>query len=479
MMMLDSGTTRTAATYERVSRVADDVADQRERERSVEQQRVANEQACTRYGWTITERYADPGRSASRFATRARENWQHVLEAVKGRRFDVLVVWETSRASRDPEEWIPLLAECRRHGVKIYVTVEDELYDPGKARHWKVLASAGIDNAYASEETSQRVRRGVDDHAAAGKPYGPVLYGYERIYDAKTREFVEQRPHPQQAGVVKDIITSVYEGKSLKSIVARLNDAGIASPRGAQWSMRAVRRVALNPGYIGLRGHHGQITEGIWPGIVEPEVFYGARRILTDPKRTTTRPGRAKWLASCIARCGECGGWMAVARRGLHRTVYFCRDGGHCWIEREDLDDYLTRLVVERCSRPEVYPQLPDGVDGGVVEELRGRLAGLRAALEGYVEDAAEGKIDRVFAAKVVAKLTAKVEATQREIEAAVTPSALAGLLSGAHSGQDVAQRWERAPVSARREVLRLLFDSITVAKGRGEVQQRVTIRWR
>jgi hypothetical protein len=134
---------------------------------------------------------------------------------------------------------------------------------------------------------------------------------------------------------------------------------------------------------------------------------------------------------------------------------------------------------VERCSRPEVYPQLPDGADGGVVEELRGQLAGLRAALDGYADDAAGGKIDRVFAAKVVVKLTAKVEATLREIQAAVTPSALAGLLSGDHAGQDVAQRWERAPVSARREVLRLLFDSITVAKGRGEVEQRVTIRWR
>ncbi|HEY6424133.1 MAG TPA: hypothetical protein VIY28_12975 [Pseudonocardiaceae bacterium] len=39
-------------------------------------------------------RYADPGRSASRFATRARENRQHVLEAVKARTFDVLVSWE-------------------------------------------------------------------------------------------------------------------------------------------------------------------------------------------------------------------------------------------------------------------------------------------------------------------------------------------------------------------------------------------------
>ncbi len=91
--------------------------------------------------------------------------------------------------------------------------------------------------------------------------------------------------------MVKDIITSVYKGESLKSIARRLNDAGVSSPRGASWSMRNVRRVALNQGYIGLRGHNGHPTKGTWPAIVEETVFYGAKRILTDPKRTTTRPG--------------------------------------------------------------------------------------------------------------------------------------------------------------------------------------------
>ena len=472
-------TTVTVGTYERVSRLKDDHSEQRERERSVEQQREANERACARLGWTLTEhRYADPGRSASRFAARARENWRHVLAAVTARAFDVLVVWETSRASRDPEEWIPLLAECRRNGVKIYVTVEDELYDLRKPRHWKALATAGIDNAFSSEETSQRVRRGVDAHAAEGKPYATVPYGYERLYDAKTKEFVEQRPHLEYAPVVKDIITSVYRGESLRSIAIRLNDAGITSPRGASWSMRNVRRVALNQAYIGLRGHNGNTTQGVWPAIVEIEVFYGARRILTDPKRVTTRPGRAKWLASCIARCGVCEGWMAVVRRGANRTVYQCRDHGHVWIEREELDDYLTRLVIERLSRPDAYRHLPDGADESVVEQLRGQLAGLRAELDGYAEDAAEGRIDRVFAAKVVGKLNAKITEVQALIEAAVTPPALAGLLAG-DPDDDVATRWERAPISAQREVLRLLFTSITVAKGPGEVEQRVRIQWR
>lgn len=293
----------TAALYGRVSRVKTDREDRANRERSVDQQQAENEKACRQRGWTITARYSDPGRSASRFATRARENWQHVLDAVKARAFDILVLWETSRASRDPEEWIPLLAECRRAGIKIFVTADDELYDLSKPKHWKQLATDGIANAFSSEETSLRVKRDADASAEAGRPSGPILFGYERVYDPKTRELVEQRPHPENAPVVVDIITSVYKGESLKSIARRLNEAGIPSPRDSVWGPPAVRRTCLNSGYIGLRGHNGHTTKGTWDKIVEPEVYYGARRILLDPKRTTTRPGRAKWMASMIATC--------------------------------------------------------------------------------------------------------------------------------------------------------------------------------
>lgn len=468
----------TPALYGRVSRLKVD-CDPAHQERSVDQQLAANEKAAAQYGWTISARYADPGRSASRFATRARENWEKVVAAVKAREFDVLVIWETSRASRDPEEWIPLLAECRRAGIRIYVTVDDDLYDLAKPKHWKTLATDGIANAFSSEETSQRVKRDADASAEAGRPSGPILFGYERFYDPKTRELIEQRPHTEHAAVVVDIITSVYKGESLKSIARRLNEDGIASPRGSTWGPPAVRRTCLNAGYIGLRGHNGHTTQGTWKPLVDATIFYGARRILLDPKRTTTRPGRAKWLLSCIATCAVCGGPMAVMRRGANRTVYQCRDRGHLSIERTELDEYLTGLVIEKLSRHDTYAHLPDGSEESAVVALRAEEAALRAELDGYVDDAAEGKIDRVFAAKVVGKLNAKITDVQSRIEAAVTPPALAGLLAGA-PGEDVAARWNRAPCSARRETLRLLFTSITVAKGRpGEVTERVVIEWR
>ncbi|MGH8574003.1 MAG: hypothetical protein ACREX8_15730, partial [Gammaproteobacteria bacterium] len=94
----------------------------------------------------------------------------------------------------------------------------------------------------------------------------------------------------------------------------------------------------------------------------------------------------------------------------------------HGWIERPAVDDYLTRLVIERLSRPDTYPHLPDGADESAVAALRAREAGLRAELDGYAEDAAEGRIDRVFASKVVGKLQAKITDVQRRVEQAITP---------------------------------------------------------
>jgi site-specific DNA recombinase len=216
-------------------------------------------------------------------------------------------------------------------GIQIYVTSNDALYDLSKPKQWQTLANDGIHNAYTSEKTSLRMKRDADAQAEAGRPHGQVLYGYKRVYDPETKELVEQCPHPDHAPVVKDIISSVYKGESLTSIARRLNDGRlndrdgirplIPSPRGAKWSMRTVRRVALNQGYIGLRGHNGHTTKGIWPPLVDETVFYGARRILMDPKRINTRPGRAKWLASLIASCALCEGPMVVVRRGENRTV--------------------------------------------------------------------------------------------------------------------------------------------------------------
>jgi site-specific DNA recombinase len=72
--------------YQRVSKLVG-ATDRKvnERARSIEEQNKANQDECDRYGWTITERYEDPGLSASRFATRDRPDYQRLVADISGR----------------------------------------------------------------------------------------------------------------------------------------------------------------------------------------------------------------------------------------------------------------------------------------------------------------------------------------------------------------------------------------------------------
>jgi DNA invertase Pin-like site-specific DNA recombinase len=73
-----------AGVYERVSKLTS-ARDRREiqRARSIEEQNKANSAECERHGWQITARYADPGLSASRFATKDRPDYKRLLADVE------------------------------------------------------------------------------------------------------------------------------------------------------------------------------------------------------------------------------------------------------------------------------------------------------------------------------------------------------------------------------------------------------------
>jgi site-specific DNA recombinase len=82
-------------------------------------------------------------------------------------------------------------------------------------------------------------------------------------------------------------------------------------------------------------------------------------------------------------------------------------------------------------------------------------IAEARAALEELYADVEAGKVSPTIATRTerghLARL-ARAEAREAEL---TTPSALRGILG---PGDDVAARWDAAPISARREVARMLL---------------------
>ncbi len=461
-----------ACQYLRVSQ------DKKKRARSVDQQDDANVSATAAHGLTISGTYKDNDRSASAYATKTREDFERLVTDLDTAMWDALALWETSRGSRDVDEWIDLIKICQRRDVLIYVTSEDRFYDVRRNRRDRsALIKAASKGEDDSIETSIRIKRDVAAAAKEGRPHGQTPYGYERVYDAVTRELIEQRPKPDEAAVVKRIFTELARGEALNAVTRALNNDGIRPRRAEKWVAPLVRRIALSETYRGKREHReitydgkraaqGQITDAIWPELVDDATFYSVRRILTDPRRRATfKPGKAQHLLSMIALCAECGAPMHVRRyekTGGKAERYLCRGNGCASINKRLLDDYITDEVFARLEdRWEAFTSGDDHATDAKLLAARDEVAALQARLDEHYDEAAAGRLSAKALARIEPQIEAEIAVARKRERQAATPPILRWVLDGPR--EDLRERWESAPAAARREVVKELFSEIKV----------------
>lgn len=394
--------------------------------------------------------------------------------------------------------WARLLEDCRDHAVRIYVETHGRLYDMANSRDWRTLADDGVDNEAETNKTSERVLRAMTANATAGKVHGRIPYGYRREYKIERGErvLVGQVPDEIEAPVVVGIYADIEAGVPLLAITRRLNAQGVPTRSGAaKWSMTQVRTIAMNRAYIGQRVHDPQGRQGglrrpgpsaawypaAWPPLVGEDVFWAVQRILTDPARVTTRPGKAKHLLSMIARCAHCESPLSVTYRRRGGPHYICRRS--CvLISEADLDSHVTVDVLAYLSRPRVWKRLVAAgpTDDAGLSAARDELAAIEAD---YRETKALFRARRIspaaFAEVEPGKL-ADLDAAAKRVKELEAPPPLRFLLNGQG---DLKARWEAAPVAARRDAIRKLA-RVTVRRSpqRGPVRvpaaQRTRIEW-
>lgn len=190
--------------------------DESGRVRSNSEQHADNEVAADSNSWTLGESYADKG-PASRQSHHKRGDFEKLLSDLEADRFgaQILIIWESSRGSRQVEEWCHLLKLCEKRGVLIHVTSHHRTYDPTVPRDRRTLLEDAVDSEYESSKLAHRVTRSMAANAAAGAPHGRTPYGYMRKYEllpnGKSR-LVGQFPHPKQSRVVVRLYDGVDRG---------------------------------------------------------------------------------------------------------------------------------------------------------------------------------------------------------------------------------------------------------------------------
>lgn len=481
-----AGLRLVAALYGRVSQ------DKRDDQRSVDDQDTFNRAECVRMDWEIGGAYADPDLSASRFATKARPDWDALLADLAAGRFHVLVLWEASRGDRTLHSWIGLLDLCRDLGIWIHVTSHSHTYDLRRRRDYKTLAEEGIDSADEVEKTSERLQRTMEGLAMRGMPHAHTLWGYRREYAVDNRgrrilvgQFPDIEPRTAvavdgtvsqytRAAVIAEMAERVVTGEAALAVAVDLNRRGIPTPLDSQsgWTANEVRRRVTNPAYAGLRAYRGRVVgEAIWEAIIKPPARH---HILVakfaDPTRRLNKDTKITHLGSGLYLCGECGSIVRTATK-KNKTMapslhYMCwplkktrwKTGpGHCVSRRaNDVDAFVQRAVWLRLAREDIAELLAEDTEAdAVLDAVQAEIAEKQLRLDQARDSFAAGKLPIEGLERVEADLGPEIERARASVRRARLGPVLDGLILP--TIEEIEAEWWRRSLSERREVIRAL----------------------
>jgi site-specific DNA recombinase len=190
-------------------------------------------------GWTVLDShiYSDEAISG---ATDDRFGLRRMLAAAtsKEKRFDVVLVDDTSRVSRTLKDSFTIHDELRFAGVRLVFVSQG--IDTDSEQPEVLLATHGIVDSLYLKELGKKVHRCVEGKALSGLHTGGRCFGYRNVPIEDTAR-VNQHGRPlitgvrlevreDQASIVRRIFQMYADGSSLQRIAKQLNVEKIVSP---------------------------------------------------------------------------------------------------------------------------------------------------------------------------------------------------------------------------------------------------------
>lgn len=417
---------------------------------AIERQRKECRALCESRGWQPVE-YVDNSVSAT--SRKPRPAYRQMLADIEAGKVRGVVVWDLDRLHRQPAELETFIPMAERYGLALAtVTGDTDLStDNGRlfARIKGAVARAEMERKSARQKASHRQR------AAEGKPWATRRpFGF--LEDAVTH-------HPAEAALVRTMYAEALAGATQSAIARLLNDQGVTTTLGNQWTQHGVRSLLLNPRNAGLRAHKGQVVgEGAWDALVPVETW---RAVV---EKFTSRPagrggGARKYLLAGLARCGVCDAPLRTRYTNRNARLYAC-PAHHVGRNAEAVDELVTGFVLDRVGRPDAADLLvtPDPDEHATVQA---EIKGAREALQTLAEMFADGALtSEAFKAgnERAKKRLADAEAQLPRAEAA---EVLEPLVS---PGSDPAKVWADMSLARRRQAIDVLMTVKVNPTGRG-----------
>lgn len=287
-------------------------------EQSIEGQLAACYDFAEREGYTVIGEYIDRAFSAR---TDARPDFQRMIVDSEKHTFEIVLVYQLDRFSRNRYDSAINKKKLKRNGVRVVSVRENISNDPAGVLHEAILEGFA---EYFSADLSQKIRRGMDMSgskclATGGRP----ALGY-KVDETKHYQIDEDT-----APTVVKIFEMYASGMTVAQIITELNQQNIKTSTGADFNKNSLRKMLTNKRYIGIYTYKGTETPGGIPRIVSDELFNRVAEMMEKNKKAPAR-ARAKeeYLLTTKLFCGHCREMMTgisgTSKTGTIHNYYTC-----------------------------------------------------------------------------------------------------------------------------------------------------------
>ncbi|MCB0172827.1 MAG: recombinase family protein [Anaerolineae bacterium] len=334
-------------------------------------------------GYSVIEQLAEDDRGASGVEINLPQ-LNRVRELAERKAFDILIVREIDRLSRNLAKQLIVEEELKRAGVKIeYVLADYENTPEGRlSKHIRATIAE-----YEREKIMERMSRGRENKVKAGNVIvgDMVPYGYKVVGDGKLEIF---EPEARIIRLIFDWYT--FDGLSLRGVKKELDKMEVPVPSKApahklnrklsgKWATTTIHGMLKSKTYIGTWHYGKQSKKNIIPvdvpAIVSKEVWQVAQTRLQENKKLAKRNRRRSYLLSNHSTCGLCGFSITgiTKKSGKHQYGYYA-----CNV-RHSTDKYLIDCDMPYVRADQVDPLVWNWLKGLMEDEEK-----LRRGLTAY-----------------------------------------------------------------------------------------------
>ncbi|MBP3951166.1 recombinase family protein [Bacillus suaedae] len=250
---------------------------------------------ATSQGWNVTHEYKEEGWSAKNIK---RPQLQKMLQDMKNKEFNVILVYKLDRLTRSVIDLYTLLKEFEDNAVAFRSATE--VYDTSTAMGRLFVTLVAALAQWEREQLVERVKVGLEQMVDEGKkPGAQVLYGYRFDVDFNC-EIIEE-----EAEIVRWMFQLYADGYGYRAIADKLNERGIGPQRTAgKWGDSSVRLILKNDMYIGVFRYGDKVRYNTHPPIISEVLFHQVQKRMGSKQLSDSRKG--KLALTGLLKCGNC-----------------------------------------------------------------------------------------------------------------------------------------------------------------------------